>query len=149
MVEAYRTYGLPAEAKGAFGKFMTWHLDTQQQIDVVKLFVPLDRVEAEQGPTEVLDKASSRALSLRLARRLDHVHDAELEADILTQGRAQAMTAAPGDAYLVETQHCFHRAGIPAGDRTRDLLVVRIRPWSRLVAPRALAKGWVGRTGSA
>lgn len=144
MVEAYRTYGLPAEAKGAFGKFMTWHVDTQQQIDVIKLFVPLDRIDPDQGPTEVLDKPASLTLARRLARRLQHVPDAELERAINGLGGARAMTAEPGEAYLVETHHCFHRAGVPAAGRTRDLLVVRLRPWSRFVAPGALAKGRVG-----
>lgn len=145
MVEAYRTYGIPGSSKNAFGKFMTWHIDTQQHIDVIKLFVPLDRVASDQGPTEVLDKASSRALSRWLARRLDHVHDAEIERLIEEGGSGEALTAAPGDGYLIETQYCFHRAGIPEPGRTRDLLVIRLRPWSRAIAPGALAKGRVGR----
>lgn len=145
MVEAYRTYGVPESVKSAFGKFMIWHVDTQQAIDVVKLFIPLDDIADDQGPTDVLDKASSRRLSRSLARRLDHVDNAEIERSIDALGRRVAMTASAGDGYLIETQYCFHRAGIPEAERTRDLLVIRLRPWSRFVAAGALDKGRVGR----
>lgn len=146
MVEAYRTYSLPAEAKGEFGKFMTWHLDTQQSVDILKLFVPLEPIEARHGPTRLVPKRESRRLARNLSWRLEETGDAELEALVARLGSSRSMTGRPGDCYFVETQRCLHSAGLPEPGCTRDLLILRLRPWTRFTEPEALKKGWVGRS---
>lgn len=131
MAEAFRIHALPEGAEAYRGSYYSedWHLDSFQEADTLKVFVPLHPVADADGPTEILDLERSRYIMReraagRLRRNNDHVQIAVKQTAAWT-----TMTGRPGDVYFARTNYCYHRATSPASGRHRDILIFRLRPW--------------------
>ena len=59
--EAFRIHPLPPGAKTYNGSYYSedWHLDSFQESDTLKIFVPLHAVTEQDGPTQILDRQRS------------------------------------------------------------------------------------------
>jgi hypothetical protein len=99
-----------------------WHSDGVRT-DLQKVFIFLSDVTPEDGGTVVADRANSRAACRAGYRGRRTYGNAAPIFDALE--RKGGIYGPAGTAYLVNTSHCLHRAGVPAPGRSRDILQIQ------------------------
>jgi hypothetical protein len=100
-----------------------WHSDGKE-LDVLKLFVNLTDITKEHGPFHVISRKDTKNLyGFSYKREEDGVPDEKVErnANII---RA---TGSKGHAMLANTCLNLHRAGNPADENHRDIIIIRFR----------------------
>lgn len=132
---AYRHYHRPEAWKheGDVPSIKRWHLDRWPPTSI-KLFVLLNDVGPDDGPTEFIPTSESEGIdpAFKQAKAVppEELKDYEI----------RTFTGKAGTAALFNPQLTVHRAGDPEKDRTRDMLVLKIVP-----SKTSLTEDWYER----
>jgi hypothetical protein len=111
-----------------------WHADLRR-VDMVKVFIVASDVTEEDGPTHAITREWTREV---LRRGFGHRRDYRLPVETIEHpDHLVQLTGPAGTALLVNTNLCFHRAGVPAAGRSRDIIEFRFvaSPVHSLVPP--------------
>jgi hypothetical protein len=111
-----------------------FHLDGQD-VRTVQMFVFLERVTAENGPLVVMRADASEALARRVGYRKTPATKRLEDETVLAAGDVVRLTGEPGDAYIIDTDRCFH-LGSREGRAPRHVLVIQYYSPFAFVLPR-------------
>ncbi len=110
----YQNFYIPKENRNKAFYASHYHLDKPNSKNMLKIFIPIDYVDLDNGPLEILNiQETKRYLSSK-----KNVDDAKLI----------FFTGSPGDLYLCKLNMCLHRAGIPKKGKTTKLIMIQLNP---------------------
>lgn len=135
-VQLYRNYHVPDEVVRKTEIFSNyWHCDGRPS-DFLKLFVNLCDVSESHGPFHVISRSDTKNII-----GLNYQRDSHGIANEFIKEKADIVKAVGDAGYsmLANTNMVLHRAGNPAPNNHRDLLVVQLMP-----ATSPLAEDWLG-----
>lgn len=126
-VKCWRNYHVPPEVRDSEGTVLGdhWHSDPRPT-SWFKLFVNLSDVTEDSGPLHLLPISETKSLVRRRLGRSDEPGD--LREILKDSSEVVRATGPPGTAFLTNTQHCLHRAGIPEPGETRDIVQFQFLP---------------------
>jgi len=124
---AYRNYQVPPDiGEEIYANY--WHIDAQTS-DHLKLFVNLTDVTEDDGPLHLISYEDTSDLA-RKKVSWDRQRDGVPNEVVETNADITKFTGPRGSAMLANTYRTFHRAGVPAEGRTRDLFQFVLAPAS-------------------
>ena len=121
-VGAWRNFHVPVIGPGEEALSNNWHTDSRR-IDMLKVFILGSDADENSGPTHALTREWSREV---VRRGFKHRRDYQVPVEVIEDpGHLVRLTGPAGTALLCNTNLCFHRAGVPAQGRQRDLIEFR------------------------
>jgi hypothetical protein len=115
------------------------HVDTKQ----IKLFIAIEDISLESGPTMFFDLKASDAIKAKLGRGARKRMKDEKVFAVVPRERLQCMTGPAGFAYILDTCRCVHY-GARAAKRERLVLVAN---YNQVTVPRMVEQGDEKRAG--
>lgn len=128
-VTYYRTKHVPDNNKIVFANH--WHFDSTVPVECVKLFYCPTPLDPDQGPMEYLDRQSSNELE-----KNGFFRGPELPKNMAIH----TYNATNGACLLMKPFYCMHRAGIPAKNKQRQMLMLQINERKRNLTSQNLYK---------
>ncbi|MFB6190591.1 MAG: hypothetical protein ABEJ91_03395 [Candidatus Nanohaloarchaea archaeon] len=120
-VRSYRNYHVPGEIEKRVEPKL-WHLDYFTP-DHLRVFIPLDDVSADDGPTQALSWRQTSSLMKRHSYgELNQVDGPAAEREHVE------FTGKTGSAFFMNPARSLHRAGNPLPGHHRDVLVFTFEP---------------------
>ncbi len=102
-----------------------WHCD-KQNTDYFSLFALLSNVTEEDGPFHVQPIDRTKYL---IKNGFGNRHNYNISPELLNNPKYVTKATGPsGTSFLVNTEFCLHRAGIPSHGRFRDIIQFRFSP---------------------
>ncbi len=112
-----------------------WHCD-KQNTDYFSLFVLLSDVTEEDGPLHVQPIDRTKYL---IKNGFGNRHNYNVSPELLNNPKYVTKATGPsGSSFLVHTEFCLHRAGIPSHGRFRDIIQFRFSP-----SKKPLQNDWI------
>jgi hypothetical protein len=93
-----------------------WHQD-RRPVNWLRIFILLHDTQVQHGPLNYIDQQSSYSLIKRGFRR-GHIIDDSLPTPI------HLLTGSIGDALIINTETCIHRAGVPVTGLARTVMEI-------------------------
>jgi hypothetical protein len=112
---AYRTAHIPEDLKNEQIYANTWHKDKPFSKNTLKVIIPLEKIDLENGPMEILD--------INQSKKFNHK---EIINKYLFVGKKN-------DIFLFLPNLCLHRAGSPEHAKSREQIMFQLNPakkWS-------------------
>lgn len=106
----------------SYGSTIAWHNDGSRA-DSVKVFVSLEKIDEDGGPMEFISKNETKTV---FKNNLFNIDKTYLSKQIESSKIIKKMTFVDNEAYIINTNHCLHRARSPFKGY-RDLLVYYCR----------------------
>jgi len=135
-VICWRNYHVPPEIVEETETFSyRWHCD-KQNTDYFSLFVVLSDVTEEDGPLHIQPIDRTKYL---IKNGLGNRHNYNVSPELLNNPKYVTKTTGPsGTSFLINTEFCLHRAGIPSHGRFRDMIQFRFSP-----SKKPLQNDWI------
>jgi hypothetical protein len=125
-VYSSQTKPIPNDNRGE-GYFANhFHRDLLFSYNTVKIFVALEQIEENQGPTEWLSRPDSESV---LAKGFERSNAEQLTADT----KVHKFTGAIGASMMLLPRSNIHKAGVPNAGQTRRQMMFQLNParnWS-------------------
>lgn len=125
-------------AKKTGANSTSWHLDRGSP-DYLKIFVNLHELTQDLGPTQILDRPTTKNY-IRPSMNATKYYQGELAEKMGNGGLDDKIITANGEAGTVtfaNTHKCLHRAGITKNG-VRDIITIQIKP-----SNKELPKYWL------
>lgn len=106
----------------SYGSTISWHNDGSRA-DSLKIFISLEKIDEDAGPMEFINKKETKAI---FKSSLFNLNKIQIAKKIESKNLIKKMTFADNEAYIINTNHCLHRAQSPIRGY-RDLLVYYCR----------------------
>jgi len=91
-----------------------YHFDKPYSKNLLKVFIPLDTINKDDGPLEIINKKESDLIKKRKIN--------------LTSAKKFYFTGDSQDILLCKANLCFHKAGIPKDGKYTNLLMLQLNP---------------------
>jgi len=141
-VICWRNYHVPPKIVKETETFSDrWHCD-KQNTDYFSLFVVLSDVTEEDGPLHFQSIGRTKYL---IKNGLGNRHNYNVSPELLNNPKYVAKAIGPsGTSFLINTEFCLHKAGIPSHDRFRDIIQFRFSP-----SKKPLQNDWINSISNA
>ena len=141
-VICWRNYHVPPKIVKETETFSDrWHCD-KQNTDYFSLFVVLSDVTEEDGPLHFQPIDRTKYL---IKNGFGNRHNYNVSPELLNNPKYVAKAIGPsGTSFLINTEFCLHRAGIPSHDRFRDIIQFRFSP-----SKKPLQNDWINSISNA
>ena len=93
-----------------------WHQD-RRPVNWLRIFILLHDTQFHHGPLSYIDQLTSFAIIKRGFRRGDSIDDS-------LPNPINLLTGSVGDALIINTETCLHKAGVPANGLTRTIMEI-------------------------
>lgn len=111
---AYKTAHIPDDLKNEQIYANTWHKDKPFSKNTLKVIIPLEKIDLENGPMEILDINQSKNFNKKIINKY-------------------LFTGEKNDIFLFLPNLCLHRAGSPEYAKSREQIMFQLNPakkWS-------------------
>jgi len=120
---AYETLYIPDEdkSKGWYANHI--HNDKPFTKNTLKLIIPLEKIENENGPMEIINKNESNNFDLNENRQ-----------------NLLKFIGLPSDIFIFKPNLCLHRAGVPSENKNRKQIMLQLNPSKNWVFNKSIHK---------
>ena len=118
-LSVYENFSIPEKNRANPYYANHYHLDKPNSRNMLKIFIPLSKINLDDGPLEIINIRNTQKCLIGKAS-IDNLEKIYFEGEI-------------GDLFLCRLNLCLHKAGIPKTGRTTKLIMIQLNPSSNWV----------------